>query len=133
MIAISSESFQPTPSLRTTFRGDYLFLLFFYAMRLLSLVGFSTAILATKKIEQKMEDFGISRDEDGFLNCQNCSRRFFTKIGFENHSTYEHRNDAETQVGQLPRTPTKRMKVPHKKMPYLKRNVLCETYTWTVT
>ena len=87
----------------------------------------------TKKIEQKMEDFGISHDEDVFLNCQNCSRRFFTKIGFENHSTYEHRNDAGTQVGQLPRTTNKKDESASQKMPYLKRNVLCATYPWTVT
>ena len=31
-------------------------------------------------------DFEIARDKDGFLKCEDCQRRFLTKIGFENHS-----------------------------------------------
>ena len=45
----------------------------------------------------------------GFLKCQNCSRRFLTKIGFQNHSIIEHINEAKTQLDQLPRTIDKKI------------------------
>ena len=59
-----------------------------YDMRLLILVVFlrdETTFFSwffdchtcNKKDWTKKEDFGISRDENGFLNSQNCSRRFF--------------------------------------------------------
>ena len=32
----------------------------------------------------------VGNAENGFLNCQQCSRRFFTFVGFENHVKLEH-------------------------------------------
>ena len=55
-----------------------------------------------------MGDLDIFREKDGFLKCQNCSRRFLTKIGFQNHSLNEENNDSETQLDQLPRTTNKK-------------------------
>ena len=46
----------------------------------------------TRETNTKMStnvDFEIARDKDGFLKCEDCQRRFLTKIGFENHS-YNH-------------------------------------------
>ena len=49
-----------------------------------------------------MTELKLYRDiKNGFLKCQNCPRRFITKIGFQNHSTNEHKNDEETQLDKL--------------------------------
>ena len=55
-----------------------------------------------------MSDLDIFREKDGFLKCQNCSRRFLTQIGFQNHSHNENNNYVETQLDQLPRTTNKK-------------------------
>ena len=77
-------------------------------MRLLSLVGFSTVILATKRLSKKWKILELVVMKMVFWTVKIVQEDFFTKIGFENHSTYEHRNDAGTQVGQLPRTTNKK-------------------------
>ena len=48
-----------------------------------------------------MTELKLYRDNNGFLKCQNCPRRFLTKIGLQNHSTNEHKNDEETQLDKL--------------------------------
>ena len=45
-------------------------------------------------------DFEIARDKDGFLKCEDCQRRFLTKIGFENHSYKHHKKEAETKPNE---------------------------------
>ena len=47
------------------------------------------------KMSNKVE-FEIARDKGGFLKCEDCQRRFITKIGFENHSCNQHKKEAET-------------------------------------
>ena len=32
----------------------------------------------------------MERDRKGFLNCNKCSRRFLTKVGFQNHLNIQH-------------------------------------------
>ena len=32
----------------------------------------------------------LNSDEKGFLSCQQCSRRYLTLVGFENHVELEH-------------------------------------------
>ena len=32
----------------------------------------------------------VGRDQNGFLSCQQCSRRYLTLVGFENHVELEH-------------------------------------------
>ena len=54
----------------------------------------------TRETNTKMStnvDFEIARDKDGFLKCEDCQRRFLTKIGFENHSYNQHKKEAETK------------------------------------
>ena len=44
----------------------------------------------------------IKLDEKGFLNCKKCPRRFYTKIGFENHLKTQHGSDYFNCVMQHP-------------------------------
>ena len=32
----------------------------------------------------------VGRDQNGYLNCQQCSRRYLTLVGFDNHVKLEH-------------------------------------------
>ena len=48
-----------------------------------------------KKVEhilssQDQEGRIMERDKNGFLNCKKCSRRFFPKVGFQNHLSTLH-------------------------------------------
>ena len=40
----------------------------------------------------------LTRDKNGFLNCQLCSRRFISLIGYENHFNLEHIDAALNQL-----------------------------------
>ena len=51
----------------------------------------------------ELEDF---RDQDGFLKCTECPRRFLTKLAFGNHSSTQHNQEIETKLEQLPKPPT---------------------------
>ena len=42
----------------------------------------------------------IELDEEGFLNCKKCPRRFYTKIGFENHLEMQHGSDLVSLLEQ---------------------------------
>ena len=42
-------------------------------------------------------EFEIARDKDGFLKCEDCQRRFQTKMGFKIHSYNQHKKEAETK------------------------------------
>ena len=53
-------------------------------------------------------DFEIARDKDGFLKCEDCQRRFLTKIGFENHSYNQHKKEAETKPNEHQQPQTKK-------------------------
>ena len=41
-----------------------------------------------------------SRDKDGFLKCNECPRRFLTKVVFEKHSSNQHKTNSETKVDE---------------------------------
>ena len=41
-----------------------------------------------------------SRDKDGLLKCNECPRKFLTKIVFENHSRNQHEKNSETKVDE---------------------------------
>ena len=43
----------------------------------------------------------ISRDEDGFLKCKDCPRRFLTKLMLENHSCNQHKTDTEIKPDKI--------------------------------
>ena len=45
----------------------------------------------SKKIE-----FEIALDKFVFLKCEDCPRRFITKMGFENHIYNQHKKEVET-------------------------------------
>ena len=45
-------------------------------------------------------DFEIARDKEGFLKCEDCQRRFLTKIVFRIHSNNQHKREAETQPNE---------------------------------
>ena len=53
-------------------------------------------------------EFEIARDNNGFLNCEDCQRRFITKIGFENHSCNQHKKEAETEPNEHQQPQTKK-------------------------
>ena len=42
----------------------------------------------------------FNRDKEGFLKCKDCPRRFQTEIGFENHSSFQHKKDIATELCQ---------------------------------
>ena len=50
-------------------------------------------------------EFEDSRDKDGFLKCEECPQRFFSKLAFEKHSSTQHNQEIETKLEQLPRLP----------------------------
>ena len=66
-------------------------------------------------------EFEDSRDKDGFLKCQECPRRFLTKVGFENHSNNQHNQEIETKLDQLSQSPT---------VKYPSACVLCHLYKY---
>ena len=35
-------------------------------------------------------DDKLARDRNGYLNCQPCSRKYLTLVGFDNHFKLEH-------------------------------------------
>ena len=42
----------------------------------------------------------LYRDKDGFLNCNDCPRRYLSEILFVNHLFNEHKKETETKVNQ---------------------------------
>ena len=64
----------------------------------------------------------FTRDKDGLLKCKLCPRRFFTKIGFENHSSNQHQKVTETKLNQNQASETKKNEGSLKKIPTLKKN-----------
>ena len=42
----------------------------------------------------------FNRDKEGFMKCKDCPRRFQTEIGFENHSSFQHKKDIATELCQ---------------------------------
>ena len=50
----------------------------------------------------------LTRDKDGFLNCNYCPRIFLTEILFKNHLSNEHKRETETKVNQNQQTQTKK-------------------------
>ena len=43
-------------------------------------------------------EFEDSRDKDGFLKCEECPQRFFSKLAFEKHSSTQHNQEIETKL-----------------------------------
>ena len=48
----------------------------------------------------KSMEVSNSRDKDGFLKCNECPRRFLTKVVFEKHSSNQHKTNSETKVDE---------------------------------
>ena len=45
------------------------------------------------KMSEFVKNKNLTRDKNGFLNCQLCLRRFISRIGLENHFKLEHSDD----------------------------------------
>ena len=54
--------------------------------------------ISKRQLEKMSKGIEISRDEDGFLKCKDCPRRFLTKLMLENHSCNQHKTDTEIKT-----------------------------------
>ena len=57
--------------------------------------------ISKRQLEKMSKGIEISRDEDGFLKCKDCPRRFLTKLMLENHSCNQHKTDTEIKPDKI--------------------------------